>query len=300
MNETPETGPGRSEPWFAPHLPRSTRTILVQFLVWLAVLCGPAGLFMQVTWDGPAVPESEPERPAQGTDLSALGVAGWAERVVTAYLEGDIDTVRLAYPTARDRQLEALPDPSGAPSRVSAVAVEQIGDREWTITVAVYPRREDPTTPAVRHLRLTAHGEGTTWAALSLPVEVGAWAPAEPPELAYASRKLADSPLTEAVQGWALAYLAGEGELDRYLAPEAAFPPIAMAHAAVEIDGVYPVPEDEDTAVAPAGDGDTVFVLADLVVTTSDGQSWPMSYALELTSRSQRWEISAVATPPLA
>ncbi|WP_236567777.1 MULTISPECIES: conjugal transfer protein [unclassified Nocardiopsis] len=299
VNQDPATPPERSEPWFAPRLPRSARTILVQLIVWLAVLTGPIGLIAQVTWGGPAVPEAEPERSAQETDLSALAVAGWAERVITAYLEGDIDTVRLAFPTVSDRQLEALPTPTADPARISTVAVEQTADEEWAVTVAVYPRREDPTTPAVRHLRMAVRGADTSWAALSLPAEVGVWAPADPPELAYASRKLADSPLTEAVQGWATAYLVGDGELDRYLAPEATFPPITMAHTAVETHGVYPAQGDEDTATAPPGDGDTVSVLVDLVVTTADGQSWPMSYALELTSRSQRWEISAVATPPL-
>ncbi|MBR8744693.1 hypothetical protein DSY14_23745 [Nocardiopsis sp. MG754419] len=250
-------------------------------------------------WGGPAAPETEPERPTQEADLSAFGVVGWAERVITAYLEGDIDTVRLAFPNASDRQLEALPDPSLSPSRVRAVAVEQTAAGEWAVTVAVFPLRSDPTTPAVRHLQLTAHGDGTAWAALSLPAEVGAWAPTEPTALAYTSRQLAGSPLTEAVQGWATAYLTGEGELDRYLAPEAAFPPITMTHTSVEIDGVYPAPEDEDIATAPAEDDDTVSVLADLHVTDAEGQSWPMSYALELTSRSERWEISAVAVPPL-
>jgi hypothetical protein len=287
------------EPWFAPHLPRHTRTIVVQLIVWLAVLSGPAGLIAQFTWGGPAVPETGPERSAHETDRSTIAVAGWAERVITAYTEGDIDTVRANFPTISDRQLDALPTPTTEPARISTVAVDQIADEEWAVTVAVYPRREDPTTPAVRHLQLAVHGAGTSWAALSLPAEVGAWAPADAPELAYASRRLADSPLTEAVQGWAAAYLVGDGELDRYLAPETTHPPITMAHTAVEVEGVYAAQEQEDAANAPPGDGDTVSVLVDLAITTTDGQTWPMSYALELTSRSQRWEISAVATPPL-
>ncbi|WP_231391452.1 conjugal transfer protein [Nocardiopsis sp. CNS-639] len=301
MKQTPpaEPTPSTREPWFTPHVSRTARTILVQIVVWLAVLSGPAALFVQVTRGGPAVPEVGPERSAQDTDFSALAVAGWAERVITAYVEGDLDTVRLAFPTISDRQLEALPAPAAAPTRASTVAVEQTAEQEWAVTVAVYPRREDPAAPAVRHLQLTVHGADTAWAALTLPTEVGAWGPGDLPELAYASRRLADSALTEAVRGWAAAYLVADGELDRYLAPQTTIAPITMAHTAVEVDGVYPAQEDEDTASAPPGDGDTVSVLVDLSVTTTGGQTWPMSYALELTSRSQRWEISAVATPPL-
>ncbi|GAA1438980.1 conjugal transfer protein [Nocardiopsis tropica] len=301
MSQALPTEPTRStrEPWFAPYLPRSARTILVQLLVWLAVLSGPAALFAQFTQSGPAVPETGPERSTRESDPSVIAVAGWAERVITAYVEGDIDTVRANFPTISDRQLEALPTPTTEATRISTVAVDQIADEEWAVTVAVYPRREDPTSPAVRHLQLAVHGTNASWAALTLPTEVGAWGPTDVPELAYASRRLADSRLTDAVQGWAAAYLIGDGELDRYMAPEATYPPITMAHTAVEIDGVYPAQAQEETATAPPGDGDTVPVLVDLTVTTTDGQTWPMSYVLELTSRSQRWEISAVATPPL-
>jgi hypothetical protein len=299
VDQDPATPPERSEPWFAPQPPRHTRTILVQLIVWLAVLSGPAGWIAQFTWGGPATPETGPERSTRESDPSAIAVAGWAERVITAYVEGDIDTVRANFPTISDRQLEVLPSPTAEAARISTVAVDQIADEEWAVTVAVYPRREDPSTPAVRHLQLAVHGTDTSWAAMTLPAEVGAWGPGDVPELTYASRKLADSPLTDAVQGWAAAYLIGDGELDRYMAPEATYPPITMAHTAVVIDGVYPAQAQEETATAPPSDGDTVSVLVDLTVTTTDGQTWPMSYVLELTSRSQRWEISAVATPPL-
>jgi hypothetical protein len=287
------------EPWFTPHLPRPARTILVQLLVWIAILAGPAALFAQVTRSGPAGPEAGPERSVQEADLSALAVAGWAERVITAYVEGDLDTVRLAFPGITDRQLSTLPTPANSPTRVSTVDVEQTTEEAWAVTVAVYPRREDPASPAVRHLQLTAHGKNNSWAALTLPAEVGVWGPEDLPDLGYTARKLADSPLTEAVQGWAAAYLVGDGELDRYLAPDTTHPPITMAHTAVKVDGVFPAQSDEETATTPPGDGDTVSVLVDLTVTTADEQTWPMSYALELSSRSQRWEISAVATSPL-
>lgn len=229
---------------------------------------------------------------------AVLAVAGWAERVITAYVEGDIDTVRLAFPSISDGQLSALPTPEAAPTRVSTVAVEPT-NKAWAVTVAVYPPRQDPESSAVRHLQLAVYGTDDSWAALTLPAEVGTWGPHELPDLAYTSRKLADSPLTEAVQGWAAAYLIGDGELDRYLAPDATHPPITMAHTSVEVDGVYPAQTDEDAATTPPGDGDSISVLVDLTITTADGQTWPMSYALELSSRSQRWEISAAATSPL-
>ncbi|GAA1095262.1 conjugal transfer protein [Nocardiopsis metallicus] len=297
VGKAPTTEPTR-EPWFTPHLPRPIRTILVQLIVWIAILSGPAALFVQVTRGGPAVPEAGPERSDQQVDLSALAVAGWAERAITAYVEGDLDTVRLAFPVS-DRQLSSLPDPAAAPTRVSTVALEQTTDEVWAVTVAVYPRREDPASPAVRHLQLAVHGKDASWTALTLPAEVGVWGPGDLPDLGYVSRKLADSPLTEAVQGWAAAYLVADGELDRYLAPDTTHPPITMAHTAVKVDGVYPAQSDEDIATASPSDGDTVSVLVDLTVTTADDQTWPMSYALELSSRSQRWEISAVATSPL-
>lgn len=288
------------EPWFGVHHGRRARTILVQALVWLAVLTGPLTLLAQVTRGGPAEPQGQPERSEQEeAHLSALAVSGWAEQAVAAYVEGDHDTVRTAFPEVTDGQLSDLPNPSAEPTRVSALTAEQVTETQWTVTVAVHPQREDAQTPAARHLRVTAVGSERSWAALSLPTEVGAQAPAEVPSLDYSPNRVAESPLTETVQGWASAYLTGDGELDRYLAPEARQAPPPAAHEAVDVDGVYVAPDQEDLATTAPGEGTTVSVLVDLVVTAADGQSWPMSYALELTSRSERWEVSAVATTPL-
>ncbi|MFV2198878.1 hypothetical protein [Nocardiopsis sp. LOL_012] len=287
----------RAEPWFSPVRPRRARTIAVQLIVWLALLSGPAALFAQLNQGGPGETSTEPERPADHGP-TAVAVAGWAERAVAAYAEGDLDTVRVLYPTVTDRQLDDLPAAPSAPARVGTVAVERLGEQRWQATVAFYPPREDPAATAVRYLTLTAHGQGTTWAALDLPAEAGTWTAGELPAPPYAPGRLADSPLTEAVAGWAAAHLTGQGELDRYLAPDTAHPPVAP-YARVEVTAVHAAEQDQERAAAPPGEGATVAVRADLVATDSDGRTWPMSYALELTSRGQRWEVSALTHPPL-
>lgn len=297
VTKTSETESARTEPWFAPVRTRTARTTLVRIIVWIAILTGPLALFTQINQRGPTEPQPGPDRSTADQGI-AVAVAGWAERAVTAYAEGDLDTVRLLYPSITDRQLDALPDASTAPVRASTVAVEALGDDRWSVTVALYPRREDPSTAPVRYLSLVAYGQGTAWAALDLPAEAGVWAAGDTTESGYAAGRLADSALTEAVEGWATAYLTGQGELDRYLSPNTAHPPIA-AHTAVEIKGVHVHREDEDTATAPPGDGDTVSVLVDLVATDTSGLTWPMTYTLDLTSRSQRWEVSALTHPPL-
>ncbi|MCK9871356.1 conjugal transfer protein [Nocardiopsis dassonvillei] len=297
MTEDVNDEPVRSEPWFAPVRARNARTVLVQIIVWITLLSGPVALFIQVTDSGPPVPPAGPDRSSadQGTSVA---VAGWAERAVAAYAEGDLETVRTLYPTITDRQLDALPAVNGEPVRVSAVAVQPLDDDRWSVIVALYPLREDAAADPARHLSVIAEGHGTSWSAVDLPAELGVWTSEPSRESPYTPGRLADSALTEAVEGWAQAYLTGHGELDRYLAPDTVHPPIT-SHPAVEVRGVHPDRDDEETATAPPGDGDTVSVLVDLVVTDADGRTWPMTYALDLTSRSQRWEISALTHPPV-
>ncbi|MFF8638933.1 conjugal transfer protein, partial [Streptomyces pilosus] len=91
------------------------------------------------------------------------------------------------------------------------------------------------------------------------------------------------------------AYLAGAGEVERYLAPGVRLSAVSPApYNAVTVRQVLAV---EDTAAAKKvpGDETTVRVLAHVEARDKTGR-WPLAYELDLKARSGRWDVATLTS----
>lgn len=298
-------------------------TALVRWAAWALLLAGPA-LGLYALAQPPAVvgaPQPRATAPAVVRDAAA-GPAGFAELYVAAYVkagEGSEASLQPYFPGVRDVVLDAKPDLQRA-ERLATVQVEEALSGYWSVTVAARvtgskgPVKKEGSAGAsaqeagvaagevLRYFQVAVKsaGPGGGYVATALPAEVAAPDPGEAPELGYGHPVPADEdePVTDAVGDFLAAYLSGTGELDRYLSP------------GTDLNAVSPAPYEEVKVTelaehgsefrpgAAATEGARRQLLVDLEATDHAGQTRPLTYALALTARDGRWEISALDTAP--
>jgi hypothetical protein len=66
----------------------------------------------------------------------------------------------------------------------------------------------------------------------------------------------------------------------------------------VEVRSVLVGEGSGDLAEREPEDGRSIDVLASVEGTDPDGRAWPLSYALRVTGRSGRWEVSGLSATP--
>jgi hypothetical protein len=124
---------------------------------------------------------------------------------------------------------------------------------------------------------------------------------AQAPELDYGGDLTSGDPAWGTVEGFLTALLVGKGDINRYLTPGTHVSPVwPVPYAAVRIDRIATA---LDLGVEPArapSDGEELGVLVTATglatTTTADGLS--MQYALVLTGRDGRWEVTEVEASP--
>ncbi|MEY9211494.1 conjugal transfer protein [Thermobifida halotolerans] len=284
-------------PWFAPADSAGVRQVAARVGAWTGLLCGPVALAL--CWFTTASPPPPaPQATVEEARWAAAGPAGWAEQAVAAYLDGDIDAVRDYFPTVSDAD---LPD-AHAPRpglRMGVVGVQELAPGYWGVTVAVGAPREEAQAPAVRHFALGVAASGDGWVATGLPSEVAVAVPEAAVPVDYEPRPLPRGPVGETVRAWARAYLLADGELDRYLAPGFSQRPLwPTRYTDLDVDSVTVRSGQEERVEGIPADGAVVEVLARLHATDAEGRAWGLEYALTLTARSGRWEVSALAPAP--
>ena len=133
--------------------------------------------------------------------------------------------------------------------------------------------------------------------ALLLPQPVAGPASGEGAELDYAQQVSPTSSLFTSLGQFLTAYAAGSGDVTRYVTPGAPIVAIApAAYAGVELQSVL-AQEGDPTSDEPA-DGQRAQVLVTATFTTLDQQKITSQYALDLTARGGRWEVSTLAQTP--
>lgn len=100
----------------------------------------------------------------------------------------------------------------------------------------------------------------------------------------------------KAVTDFLTAYLTGEGEITRFIAPETQITPIRPTPF-TRID-IIDISSNEDVTES-TNEGDEVRILATIGAQRQDDRLVPASYALTMTLRSGRWEISRIDPAPL-
>lgn len=279
-----------------PRLPAATLTRIAHGLLWTLVVVGavsgPAALLRQAV----AAPQ-----PAPAVELPepTVGVEGFAEVFVATFLgeagRGTEEVLRPFYPVPVE--LREVTPGGVYVVRTATVAAEEQGSGYWAVTVAadVLTAVDGEYRPGGwRYYTVGVAERDGRWVATGLPAQVPAPATGEDhPRLAVANLAAPrDEPQVATVERFLAALLAGEGDLDRYVAPGAQLRPI------------HPAPYTE-TRLARLGlaeqpDGG---VLARVEVVAADpaGVAHRLHYSLALVERDGRWEVAAVhPAPPLS
>ncbi|MFE2603604.1 conjugal transfer protein [Streptomyces mirabilis] len=273
------------------------RVRLSRLALFTAIAAGPFALGVAVM-SGPATVAAAPlDKPAAVRSAAAAAdPAGYAQVFVDAWLRssaGDANSAqaRLAQSLAPDVD---LPDPVASaqpkPTAVTAVRSAQREDGEWAVTVAA-----QYADGRLRYfvVPVTADASGASFTVTGAPGAVAGPARAAVGKSPYGVSVSSDGALSLAVGEFFGAYLAGAGEVDRYLAPGVKLSPVSPApYTAVAVQRVSAVEEAAAVGKVPA-DGTAVRVLVQVEARDSGGR-WPLGYELTLKARSGRWEVAAL------
>lgn len=297
---------------------RANTAALMRVLVWGLVTAGPVlGLLALQRVGAPAGEVQAPEVPVDVVTGDPVGPGGFAELFVTSYLETDSeaasDVLAAFYPGAADEPLHAA---SGTPQRAEHVAVvgsEEVADGYWSVTIAAQVAETDDEEEEaagetsdggsrLRYFQVPVAADDGGWVAVAYPAEIAAPpVEEEAPDLGYTPVTLLDSdPATATVQQFLAAYLAGGGDVSRYLSPDTDLAPVTPApYAAVQITGLAVRGEAPRQGEAlPMTAGARVQLLVTAEAQTPGGVLRPLSYALVLAERDGRWEIAALEAAP--
>lgn len=267
-----------------------------------AILCGP--LALAVAWNAnrpiaqAATNAGEPGLTAdqQSAGAYAVGyVAAWLSATrknpgdLGSYVDlssiNEISEVPWEY---RDLALVSVqPVDHDAVSVVVSGNVRELATSDGGETTAdAWPRRYFQTT-----IRLV---DGAT-RAIGLPAPIAAPAQADTANLIYTSALTTAAPAGEATMAFLGAYLAGSGDVTRYTSPNSEIQAIAPAPY-VTVDAVDLRADGETTDSAP--DGAELHVLATVKLASLSDQRLTSSYALTMTARAGRWEVTAIDPAP--
>ena len=271
-------------------------TRLATAALWAAVAIGAIG-------GGSALlrPPAQAAATAAPPPPSTAGPSGFAELYVAAWLragQGSEAQLRAYYPERIE--LRDVVANSRYPARTVTVSVEPAGQWYWSVTVAAEILVADADAfrrDALRYYRVGVAqpgGPGQPMAATSLPAELPRppAAPAVRLDVGSLGRARPDDPVTAALSRFFAAYLAGVGELARYVTPDADLAAVAPAPFATA--------EVVRTATTDL-DGGALVVLAEVRGTDAGGRQQLQHYSLRLSQREQRWEVADMLPgPPMA
>ncbi|WP_333734620.1 conjugal transfer protein, partial [Streptomyces sp. IBSBF 3010] len=230
-------------------------------------------------------------------------------------------------PTARDVTLRAAPGAQRA-QELAAVKVREVSGGYWSVTVAARvvptatmakpkpgPKPEGgsgsgseagsaSSGTVLRYFQVAVRsGAGGALSAAALPAEVAAPVAGEAPALAYGQSVPvpAADPAGQTLAGFFAAYLAGSGQLDRYLSPGTTLSAVSPApYSRVEVAQVAETgTNDPGAQQSTPADGARRELLVQVAATDAAGQERPLVYAIAITARDGRWEIGSVEGAPV-
>lgn len=270
------------------------RVRLGRWGVWVALAAGPVALAVAVASPSSVV-EAAVAKPAPSVRTEvAADPSGYAAQFVAAWLRGrsdgsDTAAVRVAESMAPSVELPEPATDMPVVAQVTAVRSAQRGDGRWSVTVAAQ------YSASVRYFAVpvAAGRDGSTFAVVEAPAEVAAPRRTDTGSSPFSVTVPAGGALASTVGEFLAAYLAGQGEVGRYLAPGVRLAPVAGgSYTGVDVGEVRAIEKDGAAETVPA-EGTTVRVLA-RVEATDRAARWPMAYEMTLSVRSKRWEIRAL------
>ncbi|MFC9033683.1 conjugal transfer protein [Streptomyces arboris] len=318
--------PAEAGGWSVASLGASANAVTVmRRSMWAMLVAGPVlGVWALLSAPAVVVPASQPVR--QDRAGSEDGAGGFAELFLSAYLtagEGTEATLAPFLPTARDVVLDADAG-SQTVERLAAVKVRRAGGGYWSVTVAALVKPASDEAPGggrgaksgsggtqaaaqagvLRYFQVPVKaGKGGAWSAVALPAEVGAPVQTQAEVLAYGPSAPANGSdaAVQTLAGFFSAFLAGAGDLDRYLSPGTSLAPVSPPpYGRVEVVALAETGSPSG-AVPDAGvtQGQERQLLVDVAATDVQGQKRPLVYAVSLVARDGRWEIASVEGAPV-
>ncbi|RZL71199.1 MAG: hypothetical protein EOP32_40400 [Rhodococcus sp. (in: high G+C Gram-positive bacteria)] len=231
---------------------------------------------------------------AKAEDLARQFVVAWLQ--ASRGNEQELDHFVSGNPSLPTAPLFAATDPA-----VASIDYEQ-KSRTYAVTVSVTVRAATDANAATvrRYFQVPVVVTEAGVRAAALPAEVAEPSTSIDVKLGYKYR-VANHPIATSAHEFLSAMLTGNGEVARYLTPGISIAPIVPApYRSVAITDVY---SSEDlsaaSASAPLPDGDVVRLLVTAAQKVTEVDSVSGQYALTMTSRGGRWEVSAIDATPL-
>lgn len=269
----------------------------------IAVACGPLAL-VSATIAGqskPAIAQAVVDAPLTAQqqaagEYGAAFVAAWlsATNDDTGNLGTYVSTSAIAQLsktawTYRDLSVVSISKAEGSDllSVVVGANVEEL-DVESEDGKSIWPRR---------YFSVAVHVTETTTNIVGLPAPVAAPVKGEEAvPLAYNQPVGKTSAAQETVEAFLGAYLAGSGDISRYITPGSAIS--AITPAPYMTLAVTDIKADVEPVDSPST-GSVTHVLATVEVASAREQMLTATYALTLTARDGRWETTSVDLTPL-
>lgn len=177
-----------------------------------------------------------------------------------------------------------------------AVAGITFVDDTWSVTVALTVTDANQSTER-RYFQIPVRYAEEGLTAITLPTPVSAPPVTVGSTTGYRTQVDTSSSLGQTVGQFLSAYTAGAGDVSRYLTPGVFLAPLTPApYTEVQLSEIRAVGEQPSEA---AQDGTQIRVLALGTAVVTDEQTSNVAYALTVTARAGRWEISAIDPAPV-
>ncbi|MGW3993211.1 conjugal transfer protein [Amycolatopsis sp. NPDC004772] len=279
---------------------RGATRCLGRWVAWLAVLVSPlltiAGLIV-------LQPAGAPTMRDGGAPAPSTSPAGWAEMYVRSWLSTTRDDsagLEGFYPPGMKSQRAVGTQVPVDTAVISAVSPAQ---GVWSVVVVAEVLVLQPDGKRAATLlcaQVAMIGREAAYVAAALPTPVACPGTAGAVELAYAEIADPGGPVGQSVAGFLAAYLAGQGQLDRFVSPGASLAlPRPAPYTAVQVTEVRTHEKFEPGQAARPVDGTVIHSFTQASGWDATGQSTPVDYALTLVARAGRWEINRIDPAPL-
>lgn len=304
---------------------QATATKAVRLGLFAAIGAGVVALLLVLTGVGSSAPTPsrtttspmvDTARQAAATDLAQDFVVTWLQsrRGDEKTLARFVRTDGIALPTQptsiatepRIASVEAINPPSAqveTGSTSQGGPVRAAGENySVMVSVSVVAVGSDPAVkPQRRYFAVPVVFVGDDARAAAVPAAVPAPATAGDLVLGYRFRVGLEHSLTQSINQFLSAMVAGAGEISRYTSPGSQIRAVTPApYTSAQITDLLSDTDFSASTTGSPADGATARVLASATVTGTDrAQASTVQYPLTAVARGGRWEVSALDAMPL-
>jgi hypothetical protein len=267
---------------------------------WLAVLVSPLLAIVGLIVLHPA---GAPPTRDGGAPAPSASPEGWAEMYVRAWLSATRDDsaeLEVFYPPGMKSQRAAG---TQVPVDTAVVSATSPAPGVWSVVVVgdvLVLQPDGKRAASLLCAQVAMAGTGDAYVAASLPSPVACPGTLGAAVLVYDEVADPAGPIGQSVAGFLGAYLAGQGQLDRFVSPGASLGlPKPAPFAAMQVAEVRTHEKFEPGQAARPVDGTIIHSLTRAWGWDATGQNTLVDYALTLVARAGRWEINRIDPAPL-